>query len=269
MYISLLFVLAFQFQVAIGISAQDEKQNKSDENKMAEQIVAELNTALRKNDHQAVEKLVTSLLEIKPKMASGYYHRGRARFCMGKIKECCEDFDQYIKLEPSASNRQWERGIALYYAKRFKEGAQQFEEYQTYHDNDVENSTWRFLCVAKTEGIKKAQDTLLKIKNDRRIPMMKIYAMYQGKAKPADVMAEATKEKAGGEKLDDASLNRRKFYAHLYIGLYHEATGKKELAKKHILLARKHKIDHYMWDVANIHANLSGESKRPLSKQAK
>ena len=230
------------------IAGQDE--GKSKDEKALQAVIQNLNSALQKDDHAEVEKATSKLIKHDPKRTASYYHRGRARFCMGKIKESCDDFDKFIQLEPKASNRQWERGIALYYAKRFKDGAKQFEEYQTYHDNDVENSAWRFLCVAQTDGVKKAQNNLLKIENDRRVPMMKIYAMFQGKAKPGDVLNEATKEK-----VDEANLNRRKFYAHLYVGLYYEVNGKSDLAKKHITQAQKHKIDHYMWDVANVHAN--------------
>jgi hypothetical protein len=36
--------------------------------------------------------------------------------------------------------------------------------------------------------------------------------------------------------------------------LWHEAGGRAEEARKHILEAEKHKIAHYMWDVAHVHA---------------
>src|SRR5438874_22591 len=50
-------------------------------------------------------------------------------------------------------------------------------------------------------------------------------------------------------------LNQRLFYAHLYIGLWHEAAGESDKAKEHILEAEKHKVGHYMWDVAHVHAD--------------
>jgi lipoprotein NlpI len=145
----------------------------------------------------------------------------------------------------------WERGISYYYAKEFEKGAKQFELYQTYHDNDVENSVWRYLCVARAEGVEKARRTMLPIKNDPRVPMMQIYGMYLGQLTPDDVLKTARE----GEP-NEQTLTRRLFYAHLYIGLYHEAAGTSDEARKHIALAEKHKIGHYMWDVAHVHAEL-------------
>jgi lipoprotein NlpI len=143
---------------------------------------------------------------------------------------------------PKAASQQWERGIAYYYAGEYQKGARQFEDYQTFHNQDVENSAWRYLCVAKTDGVEKAKANLLKIDRDSRVPMMEIYALYQGQKKPEEVLVAAGDE------------NQPLFYAHLYIGLWHEVAGRADEAKKHILEAEKHKIGHYMWDVAHIHA---------------
>ena len=50
------------------------------------------------------------------------------------------------------------------------------------------------------------------------------------------------------------------FYAHLYLGLYHEVGGDQPLADKYIhlaadkTLADNPEINRYMWDVARIHA---------------
>ena len=47
------------------------------------------------------------------------------------------------------------------------------------------------------------------------------------------------------------------FYAHLYLGLYHEALGDKKKARAHIdVAAKKHTSPHYMGDVARLHARL-------------
>ena len=75
-------------------------------------------------------------------------------------------------------------GISMYYARN-KRGAEQFELYQTFHDQDVENSVWRFLCMVPDTGVKKRERPLL-IENDRRIPMMKVFEMYRGTATPDD-----------------------------------------------------------------------------------
>ena len=76
---------------------------------------------------------------------------------------------------------------------------------------------------------------------------MKIYDLYRGKAEPADVLA-ATKELKGEAK------QAAEFYAHLYLGLWYDAAGKKDKAKEHIFLAEQRSIGHYMFDVARVHA---------------
>jgi lipoprotein NlpI len=188
-------------------------------------------------------------IERDPKLSIARYFRGRENFRLGRVKESLADFDAYVKLEPQLESRQWERGIACFYAGEFERGAKQFELYQTYHDQDVENSTWRYLCLVPTVGVAKAQGTMLPIERDSRVPMMQIYDLYRGKMAPEDVLAAA---KAGNP--SEAALNNRLFYAHLYLGLWYEAGGKPAEAREHILEAEKHKIGHYMWDVAHVHA---------------
>lgn len=202
----------------------------------------------RREFDQAI-KLLSQAIAKEPTRADAYYRRGRANFCAGKIAESVADFDKYVELKPDAQSRQWERGISYYYAGEYAKGAKQFELYQTYHDQDVENSVWRYLCVARTDGVEKAQANMLPIEADRRIPMMAIYDLYRGKKKPEDVIQVA---KAGQP--IPTELNTRLFYTHLYLGLWHEAAGRADQAKEHILEAEKHKIGHYMWDVAHVHA---------------
>lgn len=202
------------------------------------------------NSKQAVG-LLDRAIAADPKLAIAYYWRGSENFRLGNVQQSVADFDRFVQLKPAEEPQQWKRGISYYYAREYEKGAKQFELYQTYHDNDVENSTWRFLCAAKIDGVQKARKTLLPIRNDRRVPMMQIYAMYRGDMTPDEVLKFARK----GDAPDEKELNRQLFYAHLYIGLYYEALGKKGLAAKHIRkAANEHRIGHYMWDVARVHA---------------
>lgn len=215
----------------------------------AESLVKQaLALAERGPDAEAV-KLLTQAIEKDPKLSIARYFRGRENFRLGRVKESLADFDAYVKLEPQLESRQWERGIACFYAGEFERGAKQFELYQTYHDQDVENSTWRYLCLVPTVGVAKAQATMLPIERDTRVPMMQIYDLYRGQLMPDEVLTAA---KAGNP--SEAALNNRLFYAHLYLGLWYEANGKPAEAREHILAAEKHKIGHYMWDVAHVHA---------------
>ena len=189
-------------------------------------------------------------IKLNPKAAELYNERGAEQFKAGKIEASIADFDKYIALAPDKERGHWQRGISYYYAGRYDQGIKQFEGYQSVDDNDVENAVWRYLCMARKEGVDKARQTILKIKNDPRVPMMQVYALYAGKAKPDDVLAAA---QAGEPKPPE--LNSRLFYAHLYLGLYYEAAGDKERAQEHIAKAAdEHRIGHYMWDVARVHA---------------
>lgn len=187
-------------------------------------------------------------IELDPRQAAAYDHRGSEQFKLGRIAESIADFDKAIELQPALERGHWKRGISCYYAGRYEDGRRQFERYQTVDDNDVENAVWRYLCMARSDGVDRARREILKIKNDRRVPMMSIYALYAGKAKPEDVAAAV----AGGEPAPE-ELNRRQFYAELYLGLYYEAAGDEQQARRHIDEATKHPIPHYMSDVARVH----------------
>lgn len=207
-----------------------------------EDLLQQAAQASQRGEHQTAIARLSEAIQQSPMTALPWYLRGREHFRTGKIKESVADFDRYVQLAPRAESQQWERGIAYYYAGEYKKGAKQFADYQTFHDQDVENSAWRYLCVAKDEGVEQARKNLLPIKSDTRVPMMSIYKLYQGENKPEEVLAAA-----GGD-------NQALFYAHLYIGLWHEVNGRPAEAKSHILEAEKHKISHYMWDVAHVHA---------------
>ncbi|HAY80333.1 MAG TPA: hypothetical protein DCY79_11050 [Planctomycetaceae bacterium] len=232
----------------------------------AARLVAEAQTAADRGEWQQAVKLASQAIAADAKLSTAYYVRGRAHFQAGEIKQSVADFDRYVKLRPDRESRQWERGISLYYAGEYQRGADQFQLYQTFHDNDVENSTWRYLCLAKISGVKKARTTMLPIKNDRRVPMMQIYQMYRGELTPEEVLAAC---KVG----DPAKevLAGRLFYARLYLGLYYDSLGKDDLARRYLLLAAdEHKetqtVNRYMYDVARIHADMIRREKKAPQK---
>ncbi len=221
----------------------------------AGELLEQALAASEQGDSQAAVELATRAIAADPKLAESYYYRGRERFRLGEIRAAVEDFDRYVELRPERASRQWERGIALYYAGKFAEGAKQFELYQTYHDNDVENSVWRYLCMVPTTGVKKAQSVMLPIRDDRRVPMMQIFELYRGNLTPQAVLEKCTDDDPPPD-----VLAGRLFYAHLYLGLYFEVKQQPELAAKYIRLAarkenREARVNRYMWDVARIHAS--------------
>jgi lipoprotein NlpI len=185
-------------------------------------------------------------------LANAHQQRGIANFKAGKIKESIDEFDKFIELQPDAKISHWQRGISCYYAGRYDDGRRQFEGYQDFDSNDVENAVWRFMCMARKDGIVKARKEILKIGDDKRVPMRQVYDLYKGDLKPDDVFAAV---KAGDP--GPNQLSQRLFYAHLYVGIYFELLGNKKAALEHLQKATEdHRIGHYMWDVARIHRDL-------------
>jgi lipoprotein NlpI len=198
-------------------------------------------------------------LELDPACAEALDRRGSELFKLGRVAESLADFDRYLKLRPEAAPGHWKRGIALYYAGRYDEGRRQFEGYEKVDTNDVENAVWHFLCVARKDGLEKARASLLKIGKDKRVPMMQVYDLYRGALKPADVLAAAE----AGE-VAPPQRQQRLFYAHLYLGLYYDATGDRKQALEHIRQAAgKYRIAHYMGDVARVHEALLRKEQKP------
>jgi lipoprotein NlpI len=198
----------------------------------------------------------TKVLALDPKAARAYNQRGGAHFKLGEFAKSVADFDKYLEVRPEQKNGHWRRGISCYYAKQFDEGRKQFEGYEQVDTNDVENAVWRYLCMAPVVGVEKARAAMLKIGKDRRVPMMEVYDLFRGRLKPADVLAAAKADVPLAEQ-----LNRHLFYAHLYLGLYYDSLGDSKRALEHLTTAQGHRIAHYMWDVARVHAELLRHKK--------
>jgi lipoprotein NlpI len=194
---------------------------------------------------------LTRAIELAPEEPEAIQRRGCVRFKRGQIEASIRDFDRVIELRPERKVSHWQRGISYYYAGRFDEGRKQFEGYQDYDSSDVENAIWRFMCMARKDGIEAARRAILKIGDDRRVPMRQVYDLYAGKLQPADVLAAARAEKPAA-----SQLNRQLFYAHLYVGIYHDLLGERKQALDHLQQAVEHRVDHYMWDVARIRRDL-------------
>ena len=242
------------------VNAQDNGDNGDDG--QVQKLYQQFEMQNAKRQFEQANATLAKALELKD-TATLHYLRGRVRFRLGEFDASVKSFDAYVKAMPKAESRQWERGISMYYAKQYKRGAEQFELYQTYHDQDVENSVWRFLCMVPETGVKKARAVMLPIENDRRIPMMKVFEMYRGTATPEEVLQDARREEP-----DKQTLAGRLFYAHLYLGLYYEVLKKPELARKYIKLAADESlighpgINTYMWDVARVHWDRMQQQKK-------
>ena len=195
---------------------------------------------------------LTRQIDENPDSASAYQSRGVAYFELGEFKKSISDFDRFIQLYPNQEPHHWQRGIAYYYAHEYEKGVQQFELHKSVNPNDVENAVWHFLCKAKLENVQAARDSLIPIKFDSRTPMVQIWELFSGIGSPEKVLLAAGPIDTGS-----GISRQRHCYAHLYIGLYHEALGQTELVKKHIsLAANEFSMSNYMGMVARVHNRL-------------
>jgi lipoprotein NlpI len=171
-------------------------------------------------------------------------NRAVADFEGGRFAESVAGFDALVRLVPESAPELWQRGIALYYAGRYRDCRAQFESHRTVNPNDVENAVWHFLCVARAESPEKARAALLPVGPDSRVPMRQVYLMFGGSLTSEDVI-----------RVGSAQFSSQ-FYARLYVGLFFEALGKKDLALEHIRAAAADRfadVGGYMHMVARVH----------------
>ena len=175
--------------------------------------------ALRvKGDSAGAITNFNKVIELRPDLVPVWQWRGEENFKVGAVKEAVADFDRFVTLIPAQKPYNWQRGIALFEAERFKEAKEQFELHQSVNPNDVENAVWHFLANARLNSVDQARTELIPIKGDRRVPMSQIHMLFAGKATVDEVM-EAAKVASVNEQLVE-----QLFYAHLYVGLYLEAS---------------------------------------------
>ncbi|MEH1937794.1 MAG: hypothetical protein V7L14_29625 [Nostoc sp.] len=186
----------------------------------------------------------------QPKNPNAYIRRGMVNFQLGKIDASIQDFDIAEQLDVRIKPYLWQRGLSYYYAERFAEGAEQFEIDLTVNAQDVEETVWRYLCIARSLGVEEAQKSLLTVKNDPRRIMQRVYDLYAVNCTPDDVLTFGESKGIKGN-----------FYSHLYLGLYYEAQNNLDLAQDYMVKAAdNYKIDDYMWYLAGVHKNLRGWS---------
>jgi lipoprotein NlpI len=202
-------------------------------------------------DHTNAIAAYDRAIKLDPKPVA-FQQRGEEHFRIGNFEKSVADFDRFIELVPSQAAHHWQRGISLYYAGKYEEGRKQFESHQTVNPKDVENAVWHFLCLVRASGIEKARASLIPIDGDTRVPMKEIHSLFAGKGTAEEVLAAASTTKK----------DQPMFYAHLYLGLYYEALGEPVKAREHIVkAARDFSADHYMGDVARIHASVLEKRK--------
>lgn len=204
--------------------------------------------AAERNAAQAVADY-SRVIELQPRAAEAFQFRAVEQFKLGHFDAAVADFDRHLELNPAARPHHWRRGIALYYAQRYEDGRRQFELHHTVNPDDVENAVWHFLCVARLEGPERARAALLEVRNDPRVPMRQVYALFKGEGGEAAVLAAVD---AGQPTANELGL--RRLYAHLYLALYYDIRGDIQSARAHIAQAVQHAAAHsYMGEVARVH----------------
>ncbi len=128
-----------------------------------------------------------------------YIRRGMVNFKLALVDQSIQDFDRAEKLDPSLSPYLWQRGLSYYYAERFEEGAAQFELDLTVNAQDVEETVWRYLCIARLKGVTQARQELLSVRNDPRPVMGGIYELFAGNCTPDDVLKLGNKDGRRGK----------------------------------------------------------------------
>ena len=220
---------------------------------------AEMEESLGRHEEAVAD--LTLAIERSPPSANLYDRRGAERFKLGDMPKSLADFDRAIELQPARAPHHWMRGITCYYTGKYEEGASQFAAYQTTDDNDVENAVWHFLCVARARGLDSARKELMRTRHDPRVPLDQIYMLFAGTGGVREVMAAVEAENVSNDEAND-----RRFYANLYLGLYHDVTGELELARREMDLAANHfPFAHYMKDVAKVHLKSLDDRKNSRS----
>lgn len=169
-------------------------------------------------------------------------------YLSGAAEKSLAPFDRAVKLMPEKAPQNWQRGIALATCGKFEAGAAQFKTHHDVNPDDVENSAWYFLCVAKTDGIDAARKTVIPSRSDPREPMMSVLAMLKNSLEPKMVLQAAIEKTEEGPRRQLAQ-----FYAALYVGLYYDSLGNKEEAIKHLKLSLSYDTDGYMTDTARVY----------------
>lgn len=179
---------------------------------------------------------------------NAYVRRGMAQFKLGMIADSIQAFDRAEQLDNRLTPYLWQRGLSYYYAERLEEGARQFEIDLTVNGQDVEETVWRYLCIARSQGAAAAIASLRPVRQDARPFMQRVYALYAGTCSTEALLAEAVQ-----------ADSRDQFYRHLYVGLYAEAHQRETQAKEHLAIAaNQYPLDDYMWHLAVVHRQLRG-----------
>jgi lipoprotein NlpI len=213
---------------------------------------------------QVAERLRPQLAEFTteivktPDKIELYSRRGDAHFFLAEFSNAVADYDKMVAIKPEEDDSHWRRGIAYFYAGQYEQAAGQFERYHSFDNVDRENGIWRYLSQVKAYGRERARQDLLKYEKDDRQPFPDVYQLFAGKIEP-DAILKRIEE----AEITDAEREKRRFYAHLYIGLNYAVEDQPDAARVYLAKAASNKWPeragygaHYMWHVARLHRDI-------------
>lgn len=228
----------------------------------ARSLLRDADKAYRADKYVEAVKAAQAAADLQPDDAEMQQAAAQILFLSGKVNESIVCFDKANKLDEMLAPHNWQRGCALGCAGRFAEGAEQFGLHHDVNPNDVENSAWYFLCVAKSKTLADAQKSVIGSQGDRREPMMSVLKMLQGTLKPDEVLVAA---KANTKEGPERKLAL--FYGFLYVGLYYDSIGENEKASAALDSCLAHADKDYMGRTAQIYKELRF-AKSPPAKPA-
>jgi len=210
-------------------------------------------------------KIAEELVDQDANNTTHQFLLGEAAFMAGEMETSVSAFDKLVEINPRMKSSLWQRGLALYYDEKYSGGVEQFTVHQTVNTQDVENAVWHLLCLSKEIGVEEARKKLIPIQFDSRIPMKEIYRMFAGELEPADVLKAAESAIVNVE----AERHQYLYFAHLYIGLFHEMNGAADSSLASMREAVKInpiEKDILMGQVAKVHLILREQKQTPAQQ---
>jgi lipoprotein NlpI len=242
-----MFALCLTWSVTNSVGCAQVVEDEA-RNREAQTLLRSGAEALSSAKFEEAKKYATKVAELLPKNSRVQQRAAELLYLSGYASESIPVFDKANELDPSLLAKNWQLGIALATNGDFKRGAELFKSHREVNPDDVENSAWYYLCVAKSEGLEKAKSSVIPSRGDPRPPMMNVLKMLDGKETPEQVLEAA--EKAGS---NEEERNLARFYANLYVGLYFDSVDRKEDAVKYLKRSREFGIDGYMADTARVY----------------
>lgn len=214
----------------------------------AQKLLSEANAAFEQRDYKTAGTKALEAGQLVNRSPGMLQRSAELLYLSGRSADSLPLFDRVNELAPEAAAGNWQRGIALCSCGKFAEGAEQFKLHHQVNPDDVENSAWYFLCIAKTKGIAAARAAVIPSRGDVREPMMSILQMLRGKLEPAQVLQAAITNSPEGQ-----ARRRAQFYADLYVALYFDSLGDEKQAVKHLKDSLSYGDEGYMVDTARVY----------------